>query len=156
MKFRILVLSLAVLIAGCSGGEQESATTSAKHAAAAVANAPSPCPPVFYSPLPDVAIVFDFPFQIARDRVYTTDSDGTRRGLTIEYLEGDSEQVWASIKKSMTEAGFRQVGDITNESKGTFSKQGKPSIYVGVTSGPIQSPTSPDTKGSIWMSWSLK
>src|SRR3546814_8566451 len=35
------------------------------------------CPKAFYSPLPDSAIHFDFPFQIARDRVYT-DRKSTR------------------------------------------------------------------------------
>src|SRR3546814_16752705 len=68
------------------------------------------CPKAFYSPLPDSAIHFDFPFQIARDRVYTSDADVTRRGLGIEYLESDAAQIWSRVNEAMRHAGFTPGG----------------------------------------------
>src|SRR3546814_13660775 len=63
------------------------------------------CPKAFYSPLPDSAIHFDFAFQIARDRVDTSDADVTRRGLGNEYRESAEEPTRYGVNDAMTNEG---------------------------------------------------
>lgn|SRR3546814_163062 len=114
------------------------------------------CPKAFYSPLPDSAIHFDFPFQIARDRVYTSDADVTRRGLGIEYLESDAAQIWSRVNEAMSNAGFTPAGEVTGELQGNFSKSGVPTIFISVKPEVAGKPSNPDAKGSIWISWQLE
>src|SRR3546814_16484633 len=59
------------------------------------------CPKAFYSPRPDSEIHFDLPFQIARDRVYTSDAEVPSRGLGIEYFESAAAQLCSPLNKDM-------------------------------------------------------
>src|SRR3546814_3451497 len=70
------------------------------------------CPKAFYSPLPDSAIHFDFQFQIARDRVYTSDADVSRRGLGIEYLESDAAQIWSRVNEAMSNRSAEHMSEL--------------------------------------------
>ena len=161
MKKNVLAIALLALLGGCSVERPASdaapapaaETAAAQPGAEPSATGPAQCPPAFYSPLPDPSIVFAFPFHVARDRVYTTDAGETRRGLTLEYIEGTEASTWEAIVSSLEAAGFSRAGDVTDAPKGTFSKPGFPSIYAEVTHGAVEAPTNPATQGSIWISW---
>ena len=102
-----------------------------------------------------VRIHFDFPFRVARDRVYANADGAMRRGVSREYLSGSAEDVWNAVVRSMEDAGFR-LADGGPEQKGTFAKQGTPSMYLAITPEAGANPTGPDVKGSIWISWALQ
>lgn len=160
MNRRFMMVGALLALAGCSNGDVAAPPTNQVAALPPAAStepaAAEPCAEnAFYSPLPDARIRFDFPFRIARDRVYTTEAGAPRRGLTIDYLEGDAGQVWTDIGKSMEAAGFSATGDVTG-TKGTFVKPGRPSLYVEVKPGPAEGLSGPDAKGNVWISWSVK
>lgn len=159
MKRHLAVAVVFLALVGCQGGERTGAPEqpSAAPAVAEPAEA-APCVPTpsFYSPLPDAAIRFDFPFRIARDRVYATDSGEARRGVTLEYLAGTPEDVWSGIVQSMEKAGFHLADSAGSNLKGTFVKQGTPSMYLALTPEAGATQTGPDVLGSIWISWKLE
>lgn len=157
---------LAIVLAGCNS---EPAATSAQDVAAADAGdsqtatgAPATSESCvqdvpFYSPLPDDSIHFDLPFRVARDRVYSSDDGTTRRGLSLEYLEGGAEQAWNSILEAMRAAGYEPTDTAANApNSGNFTKSGQPSIFIKVDQDPGQHPTGDDVVGSIWMSWAVQ
>ncbi|SRR5690606_10014520 len=162
MNRTILASSLlAVALVGCSGRDDgpQTAVQDATTAPVQVAEAPvEPCNTnPFYSPLPDAAIRFDFPFRVARDRVYSSDNDTLRRGISLEYLEGDGEGRWNDVIASMQKAGFEQTNASTDSPlSGTFKKPGQPGIFVKVSPEPGKNPTGDDVKGSVWLSWTVE
>lgn len=163
MNRTILVSGLmAIALAGCNDKDPNVASQDATPAATSpeqVAAAPAePClESAFYSPLPDASIRFDFPFRVARDRVYASQNGTKRRGLSLEYLDGSVDQVWSSVTATMQAAGFEQVDGVPAEpNSATFTKQGMPSIFVKVSGEPGKNPTGEDVKGDVWLSWSLE
>jgi len=166
MKKRLLIAGSLLALVGCSGGgapapsqggtvasPQPQATTPVSSSASAASCAQK----AFYSPLPDAAIHFDFPFRVARDRVYASDGGKLRRGLSLEYTQGEAGAIWDAIMGSMQAAGYVPVAaPASGEYKATFAKSGRPGIYIAVTPDPGSNPTGADVKGSIWMSWSSK
>jgi hypothetical protein len=164
MKKTTLVAGALLVLAGCSDGGAPVAdhdqAASPVQAVQSVTPAPAAVPCTqdgFYSPLPDPAIRFGFPFRVARDSVYASDQGKPRRRLSLDYLEGSPEDVWNGIVRGMQAAGFEPVADAApGEYSATFSKGGQPGIFAKLTPGPGTSPTGDDVKGSIWLSWPLK
>src|SRR3546814_7551714 len=157
MKNIFLLAGVLTFLSACSDGtspqpDEETQADSSPVAADATMEqaAITECPKALYSPLPDSAIHFDFPFQIARDRVYTSDAGVARRGLRIEYLDSDATQIWSRINEAMKSAGFTPAGEITEELKGNFSKRGIPTMFVSVNSAVAEDPSNPEAKGSTW------
>jgi hypothetical protein len=151
MKSKLVLLFSAALLASACSGPDASPTTSATPATSASPAAAAPTP--FYSPLPDDAVHFDFPFQLASDRYYVTDKGETRRRLVLEYLDGDATQVWNKIEQSMGKAGYQ----LRNKSeagtgKGTFYKNNHP-IFVNTTGKRPGDPAHPAAVGTVWISW---
>src|SRR3546814_17500189 len=89
---------LALIVAGCAKEDAATAPPPARGADTAIAATDAieadPCVQGgFYSPLPDPAIRFQFPFRVARDRVYESDTGKHRRGLSLDYREGSDDGI---------------------------------------------------------------
>ncbi|MFC3714819.1 hypothetical protein ACFONC_01430 [Luteimonas soli] len=160
MSKTILVAGvLALIVAGCAKEDVATAPSPAQGADTAIAATAAieaePCvQDEFYSPLPDPEIRFQFPFRVARDRVYESDNGKPRRGLSLEYLEGSADGIWDAVVASMAAAGFEQAQGVEDEPyRGTFKKGGAPSIFAKVDGEAGSNPTGTDVKGSIWLSW---
>jgi len=152
MKSKLaLLFSAALLVSACSGPDASPAATSATPttSVAPVAEAATP----FYSPLPDDAVHFDFPFQLASDRYYVTDKGETRRRLVLEYLDGDATQVWSKIQLAMGEAGYQlRNKSEADTGKGTFYKNKSP-LFIDTNGKQPADPAHPAAVGTIWVSW---
>ncbi|WP_140909333.1 hypothetical protein [Cognatiluteimonas lumbrici] len=154
----LLPTLLAIALAGCGNDSANQASTDAAASPASVATEQAPAAPcvdnAFYSPMPDASLRFDFPFRIARDRVYADDNGTPRRGLSLEYLEGNADEVWSSVSNTMLNAGYEQAdAPSALPYSGTFTKQDQPAIFVKVATDPVKNPTGDDVKGSVWLSW---
>lgn len=158
MRLKFMALPALVLVAACSGGDNQSVATGQKDPVVTKAAESPFCPgaSTFYSPLPDDTIRFKFPFHLARDRIYKVDNGAVRRGLMLEYLDGSPEQIWMQVRESLAVAGYNTAADASAGNKGAaFSKKGKPSLFANVSQGPVASPSNPEAKGTIWISWQL-
>ena len=158
---KYFVAGALLALAGCRGAEVPPPANGLEPAPAATIAAVQSSPAQsceengFYTPLPDKAIRFAFPFRVARDRVYANAGGETRRGLTIEYLSGNADEVWSGIVESMKAAGFHATGTDSGQPQATFVKQGMPSVYLALTPEAGANPTGPDVLGSVWISWRI-
>lgn len=163
MKLRIFLVSAIVFSAACSGPKQPVAQDASAVAqdASAKAELSQSCPetPPFYSPLPDTSLKFNFPFHLKSDRIYAAGNGEARRGIVLEFLDGDSEQTWSSLDASLIAAGYAPAAEIKVDQAGKkqrpYSKNGAPGLSIAVSSDPSTNPANPDAKGVIWISWRL-
>lgn len=159
MNRTILAGSLLALVVAACAKEQPVPAAHGAQASDTTAMVPATGPDEgcvqdgFYSPLPDPAIRFQFPFRIARDRVYDGTDGKLRRGVSIEYLEGSADDVWGKVVASMAAAGFEHASGPGDQNEGTFLKEGQPGIFAKVDGNPGTNPTGNDVKGSVWLSW---
>ena len=115
MKKSILALLVAGLVAGCGQGASDPDTGAADAALGVGADQASE--PAVTTESPDISfpegIELDFPHIMRGERVVTHDDGREVRRVSLEYLEGDQQSIFASIAESLSDAGFseREVDD---------------------------------------------
>lgn len=158
VKSSILAASILLLATACAGEAPpvtQAASTPDGTTAAVAGAKPSDCPAPFYSPLPDAAIRFDFPFHLHLDRIYRPEGGELRQRVVLEYLQGDAAGAWRGVEKAMKAAGYRRVGPEPTDFRATFTKSGMRSLFIDTSGGRPEVPANPKARGTVWISWSL-
>ena len=85
---------LAAALGACSGAQHDDTAAKAGQSGAPLGQA-----------LPQ-GFALHFPFDFQEDVVVSVNPRDQRRRVTVEYLEGDSKMIMASLARSALEAGF--------------------------------------------------
>jgi hypothetical protein len=86
---------LAAALGACSGAQHDDTAAKAGQSGAPLGQA-----------LPQ-GFALHFPFDFQEDVVVSVNARDQRRRVTVEYLEGDSKMIMASLARSALEAGFQ-------------------------------------------------
>lgn len=156
MNIRNAFVFLLVLgLAACSAGQQDATSP-----AAVADTSDTPCPQgQAYAFMPDEALEVSFPFHLRSDRIYLKQTE-LRRGIELEYLQGEPAGVWAGLRESLGTAGYAPLGERSVDSKGVirqnYSKDGRPNLFVAVIPDAGRKPANPDAKGVVRFSWPIQ
>ena len=148
MKFRILILGTAVVLAACA---KQPATVPA----VAAVNQTSACTESVaaggfaYSPFP-AGFSIDIPVHFRQDKIMVNPADGSyRRQVAFEYLVGDVKSTFESVSAALVSAGYSAQKTRTKTDGRLSAKfaKGSESVVLNVVPNAGAKPSNPMAKG---------
>lgn len=150
------VLSGAIFMASCSS-QNSSPQAAAPRDGAISASVKGCASSGLYAPIPGFNL--SIPVHMRSDKIYTKKDGEVRRGVMLEYLQGDADSALSAVAKAFGDMGYLSKGPPSTDGIGQirqqFQKDGK-GLFLGVSPEPGKSPANPEAKGTIWISWQLQ
>lgn len=150
MKRFAISAACALLLASCAGNDTGDARATAE----------KPCSGgALYSPIPGFAL--SVPVHMRTDKIYKKKGGEVRRGVMLEYLEGDTASAYQAVAAGFTALGYAgkkspaPQADKNGVIKQEFLKSGEKSVYMVISPKPGKKPSNPEAKGTVWLSWQL-
>ena len=158
MRF-LMTATLLVLLASCTGQNQQSETGQARaepNAPRPVAESPSLQP--WHAVLPG-DVTLETPAHLRTDRIYETANGAIRRRLTFELLEATPDMAEAAITSSLEDAGYA-AGEPAQASNDRYTvryrKRGSPTITATFYPELASRTANPDSKSMVALLWQVR
>ena len=157
-KFALIMIVAVVWLAGCAGGEPPSGQE--RVVAGALAGGDDFSRRFVAVVLPP-RVDLQFPFVLTSERLYTRENGGeTRRGLMLEFTEGDAGSVAEELVRGFGKGGYkpRRAPAATPEGRVAFTltKRGSVPVYVDVRPAGKRKLGAPGALGTVWISWRVR
>jgi len=98
---------------------------------------------------------FDFGYTLVSERTFVKPENlEVRRGLMLEFLDGDVSSTVKSLADSFKKSGFSSRV-VKSGTALILTRKNSPEIYVEVKDVAERKPQSDGAKGSVWISWGV-